>query len=120
MSTTAFKKSIAWQKGYILVLEIYKSTDSFPIKERYGLTSQIRRSASSVVFNIAEGLLRNTLKELTRFFIISRGSCGELETQLMLAKDLGYITTEVSDKLIGQTVEIIRILNSSIKTLQAK
>lgn len=120
MSTQAFKKSIAWQKAYKLVLEIYKSTEEFPIKERYGLTSQIRRAASSIVFNIAEGLLRNTLKELAHFFIISRGSCGELETQLMLAKDLSYMTGEISGALVEQTTEITRILNASIKTLQTK
>ncbi len=117
MGTKAFQKSIAWQKGYELVLAVYQSTENFPIKERYGFTSQIRRSSASIVYNIAEGLLKNTRKELAQAFVIARGSCGELETQLMLTKDLGYMSTQTSEKLINQTVEIIKILNTSIKTL---
>lgn len=120
MSTIVFQKSIAWQKGYKLVLKIYRSTDVFPIKEKFGFTSQMRRSAASVVFNIAEGLLKNTRKEIAQAFVMARGSCGELETQLMLAKDLGYMSKDDSSKLVNQTTEIIRILTSSIKTLQSK
>ena len=90
MKTTSFKDLIVWQKSYGLVLEIYKMTKNFPKEEVYGLSQQIRRSVISIPSNIAEGYGRQFNKEYKQFLSISYGSLCELETQYMLATDLGY------------------------------
>lgn len=113
-----FKKSIAWQKGYKLMLEIYKATENFPMDERFGLKSQIRRSAISIPSNIAEGLFRNSKKELAQFMTIAKGSCGELITQIMVSHHLGYISEDKEEVLREKIEEIIKILFSAIKTLK--
>ncbi|MBU1018613.1 MAG: four helix bundle protein [Patescibacteria group bacterium] len=118
MNIKDLEKSIGWKIGYELSLAIYQITKKFPKEELYCLTSQMRRSALSIPLNITEGLFRSTKKELSRFFIIARGSAGELHTQLLLAHDLGYITEVEANNLTSKTVEIIKILTSSIKTLR--
>lgn len=89
-----FQKLIIWQKAHVLVLEVYALTFSFPKEETFGLTSQMRRSASSIPTNIAEGCGRETKPDLKRFLVISIGSICELEYQFILAKDLKYCTEE--------------------------
>jgi len=118
MNIKNLEKSIGWKLGYQLSLNIYDLTRKFPKEELYSLTSQMRRSALSIPSNISEGLLRETKGELTHFFAIARGSAGELHTQLLLAHDLGYITESEANNLTSKTVEIIKILTSSIKTLR--
>lgn len=81
-----------WQKSYKLVLEIYKSTELFPAQEKYALVSQIRRAASSIPANIAEGCGRNGNNDFCRFLDISLGSAFELDNHLLLSKDLGYLS----------------------------
>ena len=81
---------LAWQQGVALVKAIYGLTQNFPQAELYALTSQMRRAAISVPANIAEGMGRNTTKELLQFLIIARGSLTELDTYLVLARELGY------------------------------
>ncbi len=80
-----------WQEGMSLAKDIYAATASFPKEEAFGLTSQMRRSAVSVPSNIAEGAARGGKKEFLQFLVISRGSLLELETQIILAKDLGFV-----------------------------
>lgn len=80
----------AWKESMKLVKMIYHVTAGFPKEELYGLTSQMRRAAVSIPSNIAEGAARNSNRELLQFLIIARGSLSELETQLLIAKDLGY------------------------------
>ncbi len=87
----SFKDLRVWQKAMKLVKEIYLLSSNFPKEEQYGLTSQIRRSAISIPSNIAEGFKRQFNKEQKHFFNIAIGSCAELETQLLIAKDLSYI-----------------------------
>ena len=82
---------LAWQQGVALVKAVYSLTQNFPQAELYALTSQMRRAAISVPANIAEGMGRNTTKELLQFLIIVRGSLTELDTYLVLARELGYI-----------------------------
>ena len=89
-----FKDLKVWQKGIELVKEIYKITKDFPKDELYGLTSQMRRSAVSIPSNIAEGFRRRYNKEHKQFLSIALGSCAELETQKIIAKELGYIRSE--------------------------
>lgn len=88
-----------------LVKTIYEATDAFPDQERYGLTSQLRRSAVSVPSNIAEGAARGSSAELTRFLQIARASLMELDTQLWLAKDLGLL-----DQIREPRHHVLRIL----------
>ena len=88
--------------GYKLSLCIYKLTTSYPKEELYGITSQIRRAAVSVVLNIAEGYGRKSKDEFKRFLRISLGSANETETLLMLSRDLGYIENKKCEELINQ------------------
>ena len=86
-----YKELKVWQRSYQLCLEIYGITKGFPKEERYGLSSQIRRAAVSVPSNIAEGYGRKTTPEYIRFLYIAYGSNCELETQILLSKDLGIL-----------------------------
>jgi len=100
---TNFKELHIWQRSHQFVLEIYFITKSFPKDELFGLTSQMRRSAASIPTNIAE---------INRFLVISQGSAAELEYQIILSKDLNYISTETFDKLNLEITEIRKMLNS--------
>jgi four helix bundle protein len=105
-----FRKLKVWEKAHELALEIYRVTAAFPPEERFGLTSQLRLSAASVPTNLAEGSGRNSQKELARFCRISLGSANELESQLILARDLHYLDAQVCDELISRVDHIRRIL----------
>lgn len=94
-----FRDLTVWQKVHQLVLAIYRFTESFPTKETYGLTSQLRRAAVSVPANIAEGFKRRTDSEKARFYNIAQGSLEECRYYLILAEDLGYAN---SSKLMPQ------------------
>lgn len=95
------QKLDVWKKSFSLVKTLYLLTSKFPIEERYGLTSQIRRACTSVPVNIAEGSARRSDKELLQFLYISLGSASELDTLLLLSKELKFITpTELDDVLI--------------------
>jgi len=85
------KDLIVWQKSIDFVTKVYKETGSFPKQEMYGLISQLRRAAVSVPSNIAEGAARKTDKEYVRFLFIARASASEIETQLLISENLGYI-----------------------------
>lgn len=101
---------VVWQKAMNLVADIYGVTSSFPKHELYGLTSQVRRSAVSVPSNIAEGYARNSRNELHHFIGQARGSLAELETQVELAGNLGYLETTVVSGLLMQIACIGRML----------
>ena len=94
-----YKDLTVWQKAMELVVEIYKITEKFPLKERYGLISQMNRCAISIPSTIAEGAGRNTTKDFDHFLAISLGSSFELHTQLVLSNRLGYVPLEVVEKL---------------------
>ncbi len=96
MKINSYKDLIVYEKAYELVLEVYKLTSCFPYDERYGLTQQIRRCSVSIPSNIAEGYRRGQ-KEYIQFLKIALGSCAELETQLSLALDIGFIDKENED-----------------------
>ncbi len=91
METKSFKDLIVWQKSYQLVAQIYLTTKTFPKEETYGLSQQMRRSAVSIPSNISEGYGRQFNKEYKQFLSIAYGSLCELETQYLIAIDLGYI-----------------------------
>lgn len=95
-----------WKKGINLAVKIYKATNKFPTEEKYGLTSQMRRSSVSVPSNIAEGAGRNTDKEFNHFLGISNGSSYELQTQVIIASKLDFFDKETSDSLLENIEEI--------------
>ena len=110
------KDLIVWQKSMDHVVAIYVATKSFPKDELFGIVSQMRRAAVSIPSNIAEGYGRLYDKETVKFLSNALGSASELETQLIISKDLGYMSIEVSQELITQIEEIIRMLSSLIKS----
>ena len=116
----SYKELNVWQKAYQFCLELYKVTMGFPKEERYGLTSQIRRAAVSVPSNIAEGYGRKTTKEYIQALYIAYGSNCELETQLMLSGDLGYINDENLERLQKDIGDIERMLKGLINSLENK
>ena len=115
-----YKELNVWQKSYELCLEIYRITAKFPKEERYGLTSQIRRSAVSIPSNIAEGYGRKTTLDYIRMLYISYGSVCELETQILLTGDLGFIDKGEFDTTKKDIAEIERMLKALIKSLENK
>ena len=115
-----FKDLKIWQRGVELVKLIYVMTNSFPADEKYGLVSQMRRSAVSVPSNIAEGFMRRHNKEYKQFLYIALGSLAELETQIIISKELNFITTDhytgtlsVIDELSKMTTGLIKCLRNS-------
>lgn len=117
MST--FRDLIIWQKSMNLVTQIYKETESFPESERYGLISQIRRSAVSIPSNIAEGYGRNSGGDFKRFLNISMGSLFEIQTQLQIAQNLKYLDTKENERLYNLSREIERMMSSFIRSIQS-
>lgn len=107
-----------WQEARLLVREIYVLTRLFPSDERFGLTSQIRRSAISVPSNIAEGYGRGSKNDYSRFLRIARGSLFEIETQLVLGHDLGYITDEARVGVQQQIDKVARPLWGLIRSVE--
>ncbi len=114
-----FKKLKVWEKAHYLTIQVYKITKLFPSDERFGLTAQLRRAATSVPTNIAEGCGRDSERELARFMSIAAGSANEVEYQLLLACDLNYIQDEKYRELNQQINEVKRMLNSFIQKLTA-
>lgn len=99
-----------WKKSILLVTEIYKVTESYPKSELYGLTNQIRRAAVSIPSNIAEGAARTSTKEFSQFLSIALGSVSELETQLIVSHNLGFLENTDLDSLIDQIVTIRKMI----------
>lgn len=114
-----FRQLKVWEKSHQLALAIYKETKKFSKEEFYGLTSQIRRASMSIPTNIAEGCGRNTDAEFARFLQIAMGSASETEYQLILARDLEFLSKENHEKLHKEVEEVKRMLASLLKTLRA-
>lgn len=116
----SYKQLIVWQKSIDLVVEIYNITNKFPKAELYGLTNQMRRAVVSIPSNIAEGYMRKSRKEYIQFLRISFASGGELETQIIIAKKLKFITANDIIKTEEILNEVMRMLNKLISTLSSK
>ncbi len=108
---------LVWQKSHALVLNIYEITKDFPKEESFGLTSQMRRAATSIPCNIVEGKARGSNKEFKRFLLIARGSLEELKYQIVLSRDLNYINEKKHNILIESAKEVGRLLAGLIKSL---
>jgi len=110
----------AWQEGHKLVLVIYKTTKCFPEDEKFGLINQLRRAAVSITSCIAEGFSRNSYKEKGQFYRTSLGSLMEIQNQLLIARDIDYISKEESENISNQTVVVRKLLYGLIKSAKDK
>ncbi len=113
-----FKELGIWQKSRLFCSKIYNETASFPSDEKFGLTNQLRRASVSIPSNIAEGSSRSSNKEFARFLEIAIGSAYEVETQLLIAVDLGFITQEKAKELCDLLEEIIKMTSKLRSTLK--
>jgi len=119
MEIRSYKDLHVWQKSMALAREIYTVTKSFPTDERFGITSQMRRSSVSIPSNIAEGRRRGSRKDYLRFVRIAYGSAAELETQVILAHDFGYLQDEKQLETVSHLLEdVLKMLNKLISSLQ--
>ena len=115
-SIKSFTDLIAWQKGHNLVLLIYQMTEEFPSREHFGLANQLRRASVSVTSNIAEAFGRQNAREQTHFFHISLGSVKEIQNQILICRDLGYVDKSQFDKVASLTVECSRLVQGLIRS----
>ncbi len=113
-----FRRLAVWQKAHQLVLDIYKISRDFPKAEQYGLTIQLRRAAVSIASNIVEGSARHSDREMGRFLLIALGSAAEVEYQLLLCRDLSYLSVSQHDTLSQCTVAVKRMLNAFVSKLR--
>lgn len=113
-----FKELGIWQKSRLFCFKIYNETAFFPSDEKFGLTNQLRRASVSIPSNIAEGSSRSSNKEFARFLEIAIGSAYEVETQLLIALDLGFITPEKAKELCDLLEEIIKMTSKFRSTLK--
>lgn len=111
-----FKEIVAWKKSYELTLLIYRLSSDFPPNEEFGLKSQIRRAAVSIISNIAEGFRKNSLKEALHFYNCSQSSIEEVKCQSMLARDLNYLIQKDYDELDSLSEECSKVLSGWIKS----
>lgn len=105
----------AWQQGHLLVKQIYMRTKNFPKEEIFGLVSQMRRCVVSITSNIAEGFSRRSYKEKAQFYSMSLGSITELQNQLYVARDVGYISNEHFNELLALTIVVHKITTGLVK-----
>ena len=108
----------AWKEAHKLVISIYQSTKKFPKKETYSLIDQIQRCAVSVSSNIAEGFSRQSKKEKLQFYFTSKGSLTELQNQLLIARDVGYLPKNSFNKLAEQTITVNKLISGLIRYLK--
>ncbi len=115
-----YKKLLVWQKAFFLSVEVYKITKSFPDEEKFGLVSQMRRSAISISSNIAEGAGRASKKEFVNFLSIAKGSCNELENQVLMSEKLEFMNSNKSAQLQNTCFEILKMISKLISNLKSK
>lgn len=105
----------AWKEGHKLVLNIYQITKEFPKEEQFGLINQIRRAVVSITSNLAEGFSRSSYKEKSQFYSMALGSLTEVQNQLLIGKDLGYILKGDFQTIADTTVTVSKLINGLIK-----
>lgn len=119
MAISKYREYRVWQKAFELSLAIYKVTGSFPKHEVFGITSQMRRAATSIVANIAEGAGRKADGDFARFLTIARGSANELETFLLITQKLGYVPENQAEKLLQNCAQVLKMLTAFHRKLKA-
>jgi four helix bundle protein len=112
-----YRRLTVWKNAHELALVLYRTTDSYPDRERYALVAQLRRAAVSIVSNIAEGASRHSDRELARFLRIAYGSSREVECQLLLSRDLGFLNSETWASLDTKCRELGKMLNGLLRSL---
>jgi four helix bundle protein len=117
MSKSGFVGLEVWQKARLLAKDIYVVTRSFPREEMFGLTQQMRRAAVSILCNIAEGRGRRSRPDYRHFVLIARGSVFELQAQIIIASDVGYLEESTAKSLVKRTAEIARMLSGLVRYL---
>ena len=118
MVVRSFRDLTVWQKSFELSLQVYKITQGFPSHERFGLTTELRKTVRSILYNIAEGHRRSSTREYVRFLDIASGSAGELETQFALGRALGYLDEAVAEQLLVSLGEVDRMLAALSRRLR--
>jgi len=113
-----YRDLVAWQRAMVLVTQVYRATEAFPRREMYGLTNQLRRAAVSVPSNIAEGKGRRSKKEYLQFLFKARGSLFEVETQLEISNNLGYIAADKFVAIQEQSGSVARVLGGLIVAVE--
>lgn len=116
----SFQDLIVWQKSHTLVLRIYKTTSSFPKSEQFCLVNQLRRAAVSITSNISEGFYRRTASDKNSFYINAIGSVGEVKNQLLISRDLGYISMVVCEDYQDDLNEVAKMLRAMLYTSVTK
>ncbi len=116
----SYKDLVVWQRAVSLVVDIYKVSSQFPREEVYGLTSQIRRASVSIPSNIAEGQGRNSPRAFANHLNIALGSAAELETQLIVSSEVGYLSQATLVELIDELTEIIRMIYGLLRAQERK
>ena len=118
-SINSYKDLLIWQKGIVLVVKVYQLVKTFPQEELYALTSQLKRAVISIPSNISEGYGRNTDKSFSHFVDIARGSLCELETQMIIAKELDFVTNwDLYHEIMSLITEESKMINSFSKSLK--
>lgn len=115
----SFTSLNAWKEGHKLVILVYKITGTFPKEEVFGLTNQMRRCVISIVSNIAEGFGRQSYKEKTQFYSMAQGSNLELQAQLLVARDIGYLKQHGFGSVADHTIVVGRLLSGLIKSTKS-
>jgi len=115
-----FTDLIVWQEGHKLVLMIYKETKRFPREEKYGLVDQMRRAVVSITSNIAEGFSKRSAKEKYHFYNTAKASITELRNQLLIAKDVGYLSKEPFKRIAEQSVTVDKTLNGLLRATRLR
>ena len=117
MKIRNFRDLDVWKMGKEIVLDVYRSTAAFPRGEAYGLAAQMRRASVSIPSNVAEGFNRFHNKEYRQFLFIALGSCAELETQVEISSDLGFVQPNIRDLIIEKLDHETRMLRNLLKKL---
>ncbi len=115
-----YKDLMVWQRGVALAVEIYRVTETFPAVERYGLTSQIRQAAVSIASNLAEEQERHTRRAFAQFINIAPGYAAELDTQLLIAHKIGYLSSDALEHLSTEWIAITRMLYGLLRRQHTK
>jgi len=116
MKIESFTDLNAWKEAHNLVLLVYELTEKFPTTEKFGLTNQIRRAAVSITSNIAEGFSRRSSKEKIQFYRMALGSLTEAQNQIIIAKDLQYISNKEFEELFNKSIIVSKLVNGLIKS----
>lgn len=118
--STSFTQLNTWKEGHALVIQTFKLLKTFPREQQFILVSQMSRAVVSITSNIAEGFGRSSYKEKIQFYYIALGSLIELQNQLLISKDVGFISKDEFEKLAGQTVVVQKLLSGLIKYAKNK